>query len=179
MSYKNKIFACIKDEHFSSDYIQCKIEIQTNNVYSSRFFLLTTTSRILTFLNIHSNLEVEPSVFVFYENILDGLAILCSFIPCGPATLSRRKFVTILSVVRGISGRKSSGTGTPRLKNTSRYPKGVSRQCSGDIIAWSHGMNLFIRLLFHKSTTAQWCIFNNSSLLGIKIYQILTHKTKL
>ena len=28
-------------------------------------------------------------------------------------------------------------------------------------------------------TTAQWCVFNNSSLIGIKICQILTHKTKL
>ena len=27
--------------------------------------------------------------------------------------------------------------------------------------------------------TAQWCVFNNSSLLGIKMCQILTHKTKL
>ena len=27
--------------------------------------------------------------------------------------------------------------------------------------------------------SAQWCVFNNSSLLGIKICPILTHKTKL
>ena len=27
--------------------------------------------------------------------------------------------------------------------------------------------------------SVQWCVFNNSSLIGIKICQILTHKTKL
>ena len=36
----------------------------------------------------------------------------------------------------------------------------------------------FLQILW-PSHNAQWCVFNNSSLIGIKICQILTHKTKL
>ena len=80
-------------------------------------------------------------------------------------------------------------TGAVKKTHKSQFSKKKGAKCVLTLMSnyeidfwwWIHILHFKyeVWMRFAYIVTAQWCVFNNSSLIGIKICQILTHKTKL